>query len=176
MRKIKFQYVLPFLLLACMSCNKDNNNSNNGTSLSTQDRTFMAQLKEANKAEIDAGQTASTKGMMDSVRLYGQYMVTEHTMAMTSLDSLAGAFSITLSDTLSAEHLTLKQRLSMMTGHDYDTAYIAAQVKDHSKVLQMMQTEISSGQHMAVKAYASRYMPHIQMHLDMADTIQMKLH
>lgn len=176
MKKTTTGVMMPLLLLAMAGCNKDNNNNNNNNmGLSSQDRTFMAQLKEANKAEIDAGQTASTKGMNDSIRMYGQYMVTEHTMAMTSLDSLAGVLGVTLSDTLSAEHTALKQRLSTLSGYDYDTAYINAQVKDHQKVIQMMQTEISNGQQTGVKGYANRYLPHIQMHLTMADSIKMKL-
>src|SRR4051812_19447125 len=85
----------------CKNDNSDNNNNNNNGNLNATDKDFMAKVSEANKAEIDAGSTAAVKGNTDSVRNFGQFMVTEHTTAKTSLDSLASALYVTLADTLS---------------------------------------------------------------------------
>jgi putative membrane protein len=174
---MKAKYFIMLALLAFFGCNKDDNNdsNNNNSALNTQDNQFMAQIKEANLAEIDAGQTATSKGNNAGVRYFGQFMVTEHTTAKTSLDSLAGALYITLSDTLSPEHKALKQTLTDISGYAFDTTYMGAQVRDHQKVIQMFQTEIQSGKHSAVKGYANRFLPHIQMHLTMADSIKATL-
>jgi len=175
---MKTKKLLPLLLLAVLSCNRNDNNDNNNNNnngLSNQDKQFMAFAREANLAEIDAGNMASSKGNNNSVASFGQWMVTEHITAKTSLDSVAMALNFTLSDTLSAEHKALKQTLSNLSGHEFDTTYIGAQVRDHMKVIQQFQTEIQSGQHSQVKDYANRFLPHIQMHLSTADSIRMLL-
>lgn len=152
---------------------KDTTTGNN--SLSTQDKTFMAAAKEANLAEIDAGQMASTKGNNASVISFGQYMVSEHNTALTSLDSLLNVVGYSVGDTLSAMHQQLKQTLAGLSGHAFDTTYIGAQVKDHQTVIQLFQTEIQNGQYDAVKGYANRFLPHIQMHYNLADSIRRTL-
>jgi putative membrane protein len=153
-------------------CNDDDDDDNVNGSLNATDREFMARVTEANKAEIEAGSTASTKGLTDSVRQYGQLMVTEHTMAENSLDSLANVLGVTLADTLSAEHQALKQMLNNTTGYAFDTLYIGSQLRDHQKVIGFFNNEISNGSHPSVKGYANRYLPHIQMHYQRADSIR----
>jgi putative membrane protein len=54
----------------------------------------------------------------------------------------------------------------------FDTAYINSQVKDHQAAVNLFQSEISAGATQSVKDYASKYLPHIQMHLNMADSIR----
>lgn len=152
------------------ACDKDDDNTNQ---LSTQDRNFMTQATYSNLAEIDAGQLAATKGNKDSVKMYGTMMVTEHTKANTSTDSLAKAKGVTgLPTSVDAEHAALKTRLSGYTGRQFDTAYINAQVNDHIKTINLFQTEISNGQNQDVKNFATKLLPNLQMHLTHAQTLQ----
>ncbi|MFN8300040.1 MAG: DUF4142 domain-containing protein [Chitinophagales bacterium] len=163
-------------LVAVAGCSKnDDNNTKNNNQLNNQDEQFMAMAKEANVAEIDAGQIAMAKGNSITVVNFGSWMVSDHTTARNSLDSMATALGKSYPDTLSAAHQSMKQMLNNANGHSFDTTYIGGQVRDHQKVIQMFQNEINSGQHSAVKGYASRFLPHIQMHYNTADSIRMAL-
>jgi len=169
---MKATILVSILMLSMLGCNDDSNNNNDNGNLSDQDKQFMAFAKEANVAEIDAGNLASNKGNNQAVKNFGQWMVAEHTTAKTSLDSLAGAVNVTLADTMNAEHDALKQTLNNLNGYAFDTTYIGAQVRDHMKVIQQFQNEIQNGRHSEVKNYANRFLPHIQMHLTTADSIK----
>jgi putative membrane protein len=174
--KFKIKLLLPLsIILLAAGCKDDDSNNNNNDTLNDADRTFMMQAHEANLAEIDAGQAAASKGNAAEVRYFGQTMITEHTMAQSSLDSLAGALSQSLADTLNAEHEALKQKLAGLTGYAFDTTYIGSQIRDHQKVITMFETEIQNGKHEGVKGYANRYLPHIRMHLATADSIKTML-
>jgi putative membrane protein len=159
------------LVLAILSaCKKDKANDLNST-----DQNFMTQVNIGNKAEIMAGQLAATKGNSAGVKAFGQMMATEHGQAQSDLQALAASLGRTLSDTVDAEHQALMARLNSLSGYAFDTAYINSQVKDHQKTLNIFQTEISDGDNDRVQNYASQYLPHIQMHLQKADSLSRSL-
>ncbi|MFL5741356.1 MAG: DUF4142 domain-containing protein [Flavisolibacter sp.] len=156
--------VLMLLVTACDK--KDNKNTNN-----SMDQTFVTQVAVGNNAEIQAGQLAATRGNSASVRSFGQMMVTEHGQAQTDLKSTGSTAGIAVSDSVDAEHRALMTRLNSLSGYSFDTAYLNSQVNDHTKTLTIFQNEVNSGNNQNIRNYASQYLPHIQMHLQTADSI-----
>jgi putative membrane protein len=154
-------------LIVLASCKKDKNNEN----VSSTDQTFLTQAAISNKSEIMAGQLAATKSTTASIKSFGQLMVTEHTQAQTDLQGVYSGASQTMPDTLDAQHRVLMTRLNSLSGHSFDSAYISSQVMDHQAAVTLFQNEISNGNNSSVKSYASTYLPHIQMHLQKADSL-----
>lgn len=159
-----------FILVACKK-DDDNNNKN----VNSTDQTFLTQVAIGNKAEIMAGQLAATKGTNAGVKAFGQLMVNEHGLAQSDLQRVYTSVGQTMPDTVDAEHQALMTRLNSLTGRSFDTAYINSQVRDHQKTLSIFQTEISNGNNDSVQNYASKYLPHIQMHLQKADSLSRTL-
>jgi putative membrane protein len=159
-----------FAAFMVSACNKDDDNKTNST-----DQNFMTQVAIGNKAEIMAGQLAATKGTNAQVIAFGQMMMTEHGQAQTDLAAVANSVGWTLPDTVDAEHQALMVRLNSLSGHSFDTAYINSQVRDHQKTLTIFQSEINGGNNQSVRNYANQYLPHIQMHLQRADSISRNL-
>jgi putative membrane protein len=145
---------------------------NNGTMLSDADRDFIMKVSEANMAEIDAGKTASTKGMSAKVKEFGSHMVMEHTTAQTELNTLASSLGAALADSVNEDHKELKMKLSTLKGKAFDKEYIDAQKSDHKKVIDLFEDEIDNGSHQQVKDYATKFLPNIKMHYAMADSIE----
>jgi len=158
-------------LIIFASCKKDKDNSN----VNSTDQTFLTQVAIANKAEVMAGQLAATKATNPAIKSFGQLMVTEHGQAQTDLQNVYSTVGKTMQDTVDAEHQALMARLNSLTGHSFDTAYINSQVKDHQKTLMIFQSEINDGDNSSVKNYANTYLPHIQMHLQKADSLSRTL-
>jgi putative membrane protein len=148
------------------ACDDDDNDG-----IQEVDRTFVMNASEANQAEIELGQLASTKSATPEVAAFGQMMVTEHQTALDELDSIADAKDVTMNTQLNAKHQELKQRLSTLVGYSFDTAYMRSQVMDHETTATLFQNEINSGRDQDVKNYASKYLPHVQMHLNEAEEI-----
>ena len=158
------------LLAVLTSCDKDDDDDNN--SLNDTDQMFITQVAIGNTAEVSAGQMAATKGEHGAVKDFGQMMVGEHGLAQTELKSLGASLQVAVPDSLDPEHQMLAQRLDTLNGIAFDTAYINSQVRDHQKTLNIFQMEISSGSHQRIRDYANKYLPHIQMHLNKADSIR----
>ena len=58
-----------------------------------------------------------------------------------------------------------------MSGRAFDSAYMHNQVTDHQTTVANFQTELNQGQDQDVKNYANKNLPHIQIHLQRADSI-----
>jgi putative membrane protein len=61
--------------------------------------------------------------------------------------------------------------MSTPAGRAFDSIYIHSQVADHDMTIANFQTEQNNGSHRDVQDYANRYLPHIQMHRQSADSI-----
>jgi putative membrane protein len=167
--KIIGQIITVALGAFIFGCSKDNNNDVN--QVNTTDRNFVVQASYSNKDEIAAGAIASTKGMRDSIMMFGQMMVADHTKAQTSLDSIAGALGIVTPVGPDSVHLVIGQQLMAASGHSFDTMYIHGQVIDHQKTINLFQDEISNGNNRLIKDFANKNLPVIKMHYAMATSI-----
>jgi putative membrane protein len=65
--------------------------------------------------------------------------------------------------------------LQSLPDSTFDTTYLRAQINDHENAVALFQQELANGQDTTVKAYASQYLPVIQMHLTMADSLIVQL-
>jgi putative membrane protein len=177
MKRIFFISVFSLATVFMISCDKDeddNNNNNNNTPNAT-DNNFMTQAAYGNYNEIALGQLALTKATNDSVKMFAQMMITDHTAANASLDSLADRYTYSLPTGADSAHLAFKDSLDTYTGHTFDTAYINSQVRDHQTTIDLFQNEISSGNADSVQNFATRLLPKIQAHKALADSIATNL-
>ena len=114
---------------------------------------------------------AQQMGASDQVKQFGQRMVTDHTKANDQLKEVAMKEGIQLPTKLSAQDEMTKQRLSKLSGEQFDKAYMSDMVKDHTKDVADFQRESTSGQDPAVKDFASETLPTLQSHLQEAQQI-----
>jgi putative membrane protein len=156
-------------------CDKDEDDD--AKTVNAQDQSFAVQASMSNRAEIELGALAQAKASDASVKNYAQMMVTEHTTAQTELTSVSNAanLGVSIMDSLSAQHKSLRDSLMARSGRAFDTVYIKSQVRAHQMSLVNFQSEENGGMNPQLKAYASKYRPGIQMHLTMADTISVRV-
>jgi putative membrane protein len=171
---MKKSFIGMLCLCVVFACNKNDDN-NNDDQLSKADRNFITQASYANNSEVAAGAVASTKGSDSAVRSFGSFMVTEHTTAQSDLKSLADKWNIETPTTPDSMHMVMLKQMEPLMGRAFDTAYMKSQVMDHNTALQLFQQEANSGENKKLRDYASKYVPHIMMHKQMADSILMKL-
>jgi putative membrane protein len=151
-----------------MNCRKSKDSQ---SSLNNTDLHFMMNASYSNEDEIDAGGLAAIKGSNAGVKMFGAMMVDDHTTAETELKHLADSLVVTIPQQPDSLHMAIKDTLNGLSGMAFDTMYIHGQVKDHQNTIDLFQTEISAGRNDAVKQYANKYLPKIQMHLMMADSL-----
>lgn len=156
--------------LLAVACHKNDHDNNNNPSKG--DEAFMNQAAYANLGEQDAGALAASKALDSSVKAFGQQMVNEHGDAYNELKDIAAEYNNTsLPTTPDSLHKLIKDTLMSLSGHAFDSAYIAGQIRDHTAAIALFQNEAQNGTG-KLKDYAVKYLPHIQEHLAKADSIQ----
>jgi putative membrane protein len=144
-----------------------------GRSLNDADETFVEKAALSNMTEIEFGQMAATNGNDQMVRDFGQHMVNAHTTAQNELRNIANDYNdIDWPEELDQQHQQMRQQLMNMTGYSFDSLYMKSQVMDHEATRTVFETEVNGGTEQSVKSYASKYLPHIEEHLQKADSIQ----
>ena len=127
------------------------------TIASGTDQLFLRTAIEANAAEIELGRIAEARSENPRVRAFAAMMVRDHTDALNSLLRLASG-SVTASPTggpgsaqapgriiLSKEHQQLRDRLSRLSGIEFDQEYAAAMLQEHRKEIRDFEREARSG-------------------------------
>ncbi len=172
---MKHLYLIGSLAVLCLlsACDKlshffDDGSNNN---LNVTDKTFVIKTAIGNTAEVQAGQLAATKAINPVVKSFGQLMVSEHTQAQNDLKVVGAKVGIQVADTVDAQHRALITMLNSLSGRAFDSAYIKSQVMDHQQTYAIFQLELQAGKNPDVKSYAQKYLPHIEAHLQAAQSI-----
>jgi putative membrane protein len=154
----------------------DNKSMSSSTSdhAMSSDQKFVMKAAQGGKAEVEMGQLALQKASDDKVKQFAQKMVDDHTKANDQLKQVAQAQNIPLPTSMDAMSQKEYDRLSKMSGTEFDKAYMQHQLKDHRKDVAEFQKEASSGKNADIKNFASSTLPVLQEHLKLAEQITPK--
>lgn len=134
------------------------------------DHSFVMEAAKGGLAEVELGQLAEQKASSQQVKDFGKKMVEDHGKANQQLQTLAQNKNITLPTTLDQKDQALKDRLSKLSGDQFDRAYMRAMVKDHTHDVSAFRTESQNGKDTDVKQFASSTLPTLEDHLKLART------
>ena len=139
--------------------------------LSPADQTFATKAAAGGQAEVALGRLAVEKAATQQVRQFGQQMVTDHSQANQELQAIAKQQNLTLPSRPTSANVATEQRLQASTGAAFDSAYAQDMVRDHQEDVADFQKEATSGQDPTLKAFAQKYLPVLQHHLQMAQQL-----
>ncbi|MDB5744680.1 MAG: hypothetical protein JWR68_2995 [Polaromonas sp.] len=140
-----------------------------GAMVARADSKMMADLAHANLAEIETGKMALEKSQNEQVKKFAQQMIDDHTAAQKELQTLAQSKGVTLPDSTDMQHKTLATAMKAMTGDTFDSQYMKrVGVNDHQRTLQLLQKAQKNAKDPDLKAMATKMMPTVQHHLEMA--------
>jgi len=101
-------------------------------------------------------------------------MVDDHGKANEQLKQVASTEGFTLPSSPSSKDKAEKERLEKLSGEEFDAAYMKLMLKDHKKDVAEFQHEAKSGNDPNVKDFASKTLPTLQEHLNLAQQIAPK--
>jgi putative membrane protein len=151
----------PLLILACSSA-KDSNK-------------FATNAAQGGMAEVELGRLATQRAGDVSVREFGARMVADHGRANSELKSIAGQKGIQLPTELNSEQKSEMDKLSKMSGAEFDKEYMSAMLKDHETDVKDFDTQAKEGNDPEIKAFAGKTLPTLQQHLQMAQQAAQKV-
>jgi putative membrane protein len=135
------------------------------------DNKFVHDAALGGMAEVELGKLATQKASSDAVKQFGQKMVDDHTKANDQLKEIASKENISVPDSLDSKHQSRIEKLSKLSGPDFDKAYVKDQVKDHKKDVSEFKSEAENGSNPNIKQFASTTLPTLQEHLSMVQDI-----
>jgi len=133
-----------------------------------KDEAFVRAAARGGLSEIKLGKLAMDQGSNEAVKAFGTRMVAEHTKAGDELKEAAKEENIGLPTDLTAKDQATYDRLSKLSGAEFDQAYAQDMVKDHQQDLRDFQREANHGNDDVIRGFASETVPMIQQHLDQA--------
>ncbi|MBC7923366.1 MAG: DUF4142 domain-containing protein [Ferruginibacter sp.] len=132
------------------------------------DAEFAVKAANGGMVEVELARLAATKATSQEVKTFAQTMMSDHTKANEEFKSLATQKNITLPAALSDESRKDVDRLSALTGTEFDKEYIAFMVEDHEDDVEAYGKAASDAKDADIKAFAAKTLPTLQSHLDMA--------
>ena len=148
-----------------------NTSTPGGVSVAPADEKFMLAAAQGGMLEVRLGEVAKEKAARQDVKDFGAMMATDHGKAGEELNSVATKNGVTLPADLDARHKAIVDKLSKLSGAEFDKTYIAEMVKDHEKDAIAFKDASKTAKNPEVKGFAPKTLPVIKSHLKKINAI-----
>ena len=136
---------------------------------------FAAMAAQGGMAEVELGKLAIERAADPSDREFGERMVEDHARANTQLKATAARQNLSLPSDLNSEQKNIKEKLSKLSGPEFDKEYMADMLKDHEADVRDFQKQASEGADPDIKAFAAKTLPTLEAHLQLARDVAKKI-
>jgi putative membrane protein len=141
------------------------------TPVSESDAKFAVEAASGGMMEVQLGELAQQKASSQRVKDFGAMMVRDHSKTNDELKSLAGMKNITLPPAPGGDHMDHIKDISKESGKKFDKDYMKMMVDDHKEDIDAFEKSGKDGNDADIKAFASKTLPVLRMHLDSAKAI-----
>jgi putative membrane protein len=139
------------------------------------DKKFLAMAAQSDQNEIALSKLAIQKGTNPAVKDFAGKMVTEHTKMTESMKPYAQSWGLTPPSGPDADHQKELNKLSGLSGGDFDKEYISDMVTDHSKALSAFTSEAKDTKDTKFRASVIKGKTAVAAHKNMAYDLKQKL-
>jgi putative membrane protein len=134
---------------------------------------FVSMASVSDQFEIQTSQLALERARDPQVRRFATRMIRDHQTSSQRLMSIASRSSqgAMPAPGLDARHAAMLQTLSSTPEGSFDAAYVQMQANAHQEAITMFQTYSSQGDDPALRTFARRTLPTLQMHAEMVGSL-----
>ncbi|WP_157991501.1 DUF4142 domain-containing protein [Caldimonas tepidiphila] len=137
------------------------------------DAHFMRQAAHSGFAEVEGSRLAQQKASNPSVRSFADRMVLDHRRSNEELAKLAASKGVDVPKEPSPAQQARIKALGTLEGAAFDRQYVDQMgVMAHENSISLYRQASTNSQDPEVKAFATRMLPALNMHLDMAKQLQ----
>lgn len=146
--------------------------SPNGEKTPQEDADFVREAALGGMMEVQLGKTAQDKAAKPQVKEFGRRMQTDHSKANDELKKIAAKKDIKLPTALDGKHKSTIDKLTKLTGDEFDREYMNAMVDDHKQDIEKFQQQADKGKDPEVKKFAQDQLPILKKHRALAEQTQ----
>jgi putative membrane protein len=143
--------------------------------LNRPDQRFVQVGIQDAMAQVKLGQLAQEKGTSQVVRDFGARMEADHSKVDDQLKEIASGNNITIPDALRTKGQALYDKLTKLSGAQFDREYMRAMVLEHALDVAAFRRESQSGADIAVRDFATKTLPQLEENLRIARDDSAKL-
>jgi len=132
------------------------------------DNEFVRKASASGLAEVALGQLGASQGSSAATKSFGEQMVKDHTAANEELKTIASSKNLTVSPAPMPADKETADAMSKKSGDAFDKAFAKKMVADHQKAVALFTKESTSGKDPELKAFATKTLPTLKEHLEMA--------
>ena len=137
-----------------------------GTKATAREKLFIKKAAMGGMTEVALGKVAAQNGGSQDVKDFGNQMVTDHSKINDNLKDVAGKMGVTIPDSLDSMHQAMVDKMSKLTGAEFDKAYVRDMVKDHEKDVAEFERAKSTVKNDDLKKFIDDSVPTMKDHLD----------
>ena len=137
----------------------------------TGDSSLAMAGAERRMASAALGQLALQRAVSPGVRGYARDVAREYTLDTHRFTPALVRFGVKPPALLNAETQLVVDRLSGLSGAEFDHAFLQEMAKGHERLLHLYEEVLVKAQDSELKAVAQRALPLVRQHLDLARSI-----
>ena len=139
-----------------------------------QDKQFLAKASQGGVNEIKLSELAETKSTNPQVKAFAHKMVVEHKALAMRMKPFADAWALTPPMGPDADHQSEYDKLSGLSGADFDKEYLNVMEKDHHDALDLFNEEAKTTTDMKFKTAVMHGQSVVAAHTHIADSLGSK--
>jgi putative membrane protein len=136
---------------------------------------ILEKAAEGQQIEISLGQLAAQRAVNARVKDFSRQMVEDHKKGSQQVEQLAMKDGVKLSPGVSEEHKQKVNKLSQLSGHAFDRAYMDYIIEDHESTVDEFQRLVKTVQDEGVKQWIASTLPTLQTHRERAREVKYSL-
>ncbi len=136
------------------------------------DAEFLAEAASGSMMEVELGKLALQKSMSPKVKDFARMLVDDHTKAIADLENIASQKNVALPVALMDKHQKTINKFKDETGKDFDKKYLNIMVDDHKEDIKEFQEIVEESKDTNIKDFASKSLPKLAAHLEMAERLE----
>ena len=169
---VAFIFPADFALAASDSTKAGESRKESKGKLPSGEERFMKEAASGGLMEVELGKIAAEKGSHQRVKEFGKRMQADHGKANEQLKKIASSKGVDLPTQPSGEHKSTMDKLTKLSGAEFDREYMEAMVDDHKEDIEKFQTQADKGKDPDLKKFASDTLPVLKKHLELAQSTQ----
>ncbi len=164
-----------FALAASDSTKAAERSKDSKSKLPSGEERFMKEAASGGLMEVELGKFAAEKGSHQRVKEFGKRMQTDHSKANAQLKKIASSKGVDLPTQPSGEHKSTMDKLTKLSGAEFDREYMEAMVDDHKEDIEKFQIQADKGKDPELKKFASETLPILKKHLELAQSTEKQI-
>ncbi len=141
----------------------------------TAETKFAVKTADNGMLEVKLSELAAKNAAAKNVKDFAKIMVKDHSAAGKELSAMAAGKGMALPATLGEKNQKTYDDMAKKTGKDFDKAYMDQMVSDHKDAVSDFEGMAKDSKDADVKAWATKTLPALMHHMDMAKAIKDKM-